>query len=58
MTMRTAVRYSFPSTSLDTNDFVRPEWRAGELILTTMPAAGGRLVPFECRTPTPCCAAH
>jgi hypothetical protein len=47
-----------PSTILDTNDFVRPQWRAGELILTTMPAAGDRLVPFESRHPTPCCATH
>jgi hypothetical protein len=47
-----------PETLLDTNDFVRPQWRDGELVLTVMPAAGGRLVPFETRNPTPCCAAH
>jgi len=47
-----------PETLLETTDFVRPQFRAGQLILTAMPAAGGRLVPFETRTPTPCCAAH
>ena len=47
-----------PSDVLDTQDFVRPQWRDGELVLTVMPAAGGRLVPFETRHPTPCCAAH
>jgi hypothetical protein len=47
-----------PSTVLETGDFVRPQFQAGRLILTAMPAAGGRLVPFESRHPTPCCAAH
>ena len=47
-----------PAALVDTGDFVRPQWRAGELILTTTPAAGDRLVPFETRNPTPCCAAH
>jgi hypothetical protein len=46
------------ATLIDTGDFVRPQWRAGVLTLTTTPAAGGRLVPFETRNPTPCCAAH
>ncbi|GAA2640465.1 hypothetical protein Adu01nite_74760 [Paractinoplanes durhamensis] len=43
---------------VDTRDFVRPQYRDGELILTTTPAAGGVLVPFESREPTPCCANH
>ncbi len=43
---------------LDTRDFVRPQFRDGELVLTTTPAAGGVLVPFETRDPTPCCANH
>ena len=43
---------------LDTQDYVRPQWRDGDLVLTVMPAAGGRLVPFETRNPTPCCASH
>jgi hypothetical protein len=43
---------------LDTGDFVRPLWRDGALVLTVMPAAGGRLVPFETRNPTPCCESH
>jgi hypothetical protein len=30
----------------------------GELVLTAMPAAGDRLVPFETPDRTPCCAAH
>jgi len=47
-----------PQALLDTGDFVRPQWRAGRLTLTTTPAAGDRLVPFETRNPTPCCAAH
>jgi hypothetical protein len=47
-----------PAALIDTGDFVRPQWRAGVLTLTTTPAAGGRLVPFETRHPTPCCAAH
>ncbi|MCM4080531.1 hypothetical protein [Paractinoplanes hotanensis] len=43
---------------LDTRDFVRPQFRGGDLVLVTMPAAGGLLVPFETRDPTPCCADH
>ncbi|GIF37403.1 hypothetical protein [Actinoplanes xinjiangensis] len=47
-----------PDTIVETGDFVRPQFRDGELILVTTPAAGGKLVPFETRTPTPCCADH
>jgi hypothetical protein len=47
-----------PESLVDTDNFVRPQWRAGSLVLTTTPAAGGLLVPFETRNPTPCCAAH
>ncbi|WP_433793878.1 hypothetical protein [Actinoplanes sp. CA-252034] len=47
-----------PDTVVETGDFVRPQFRDGELILVTTPAAGGTLVPFETRTPTPCCADH
>jgi hypothetical protein len=43
---------------VDTRDFVRPQFRDGDLVLTTTPAAGGVLVPFETRDPTPCCANH
>ncbi|WP_307834312.1 hypothetical protein [Paractinoplanes lichenicola] len=43
---------------VDTRDFVRPQYRGGDLVLVTMPAAGGVLVPFETRDPTPCCADH
>ncbi|MEU4244614.1 hypothetical protein [Actinoplanes sp. NPDC026619] len=43
---------------VDTREFVRPQFRDGELVLTTTPAAGGVLVPFETRDPTPCCANH
>ncbi|MFF5085179.1 hypothetical protein ACFY36_49765 [Actinoplanes sp. NPDC000266] len=43
---------------LDTRDFVRPQYRNGDLVLTTTPAVGGVLVPFETRDPTPCCADH
>lgn len=47
-----------PDALLDTGDFIRPVHRAGRLVLTTTPAVGDRLVPFETRNPTPCCAAH
>ncbi|HWS39536.1 MAG TPA: hypothetical protein VN408_43175 [Actinoplanes sp.] len=47
-----------PGAVVDTGDFVRPQFRDGELVLTTTPAAGDRLVPFETRHPTPCCADH
>lgn len=47
-----------PDALLDTGDHVRPVFRDGSLVLTATPAAGGRLVPFERRDPTPCCAAH
>ncbi|GIF07457.1 hypothetical protein [Actinoplanes siamensis] len=47
-----------PDALVDTGDFVRPQFRSGELVLVTTPAAGDRLVPFERRDPTPCCAAH
>ncbi|BBH66594.1 hypothetical protein ACTI_32790 [Actinoplanes sp. OR16] len=47
-----------PDTVVDTGDFVRPQFRGGELVLVTTPAAGGRLIPFERRDPTPCCADH
>ncbi|MCO8277859.1 hypothetical protein M1L60_45540 [Actinoplanes sp. TRM 88003] len=47
-----------PATELDTRDFVRPQFRGSDLVLVTMPAVGGVLVPFETRDPTPCCADH
>lgn len=47
-----------PDTIVDTRDFVRPQFRSGDLVLVTMPAAGDVLVPFETRDPTPCCADH
>ncbi|WP_314222886.1 hypothetical protein [Streptomyces zaehneri] len=47
-----------PSTRLVTHSHVRSQWQNGELVLTTMPAAGGTLVPFEVPEPTPCCADH
>ncbi|WP_240670479.1 hypothetical protein [Actinoplanes solisilvae] len=47
-----------PDTIVDTRDFVRPQFRSGNLVLVTMPAAGEVLVPFETRDPTPCCADH
>ena len=40
---------------LVTHGHVRPRWTTdGELVLPTLPAAGGRLVPFEQPDPTPC----
>ena len=47
-----------PAALLDTGGFVRPQWRDGDLVLLTAPAAGGLLVPFERPDPTRCCAAH
>ncbi|MFF3846247.1 hypothetical protein [Streptomyces sp. NPDC002328] len=47
-----------PEQRVVTRDHVRPQWQAGELVLTLMPAAGGVLVPFEVPDPTPCCADH
>ncbi|BCY06253.1 hypothetical protein [Actinoplanes sp. L3-i22] len=47
-----------PTAIVATGDFVRPQFRSGELILVTTPAAGDLLVPFEHRDPTPCCAGH
>ncbi|MEU4563694.1 hypothetical protein AB0F72_35410 [Actinoplanes sp. NPDC023936] len=47
-----------PDTVVETGAFVRPQFRGGELVLVTTPAAGGRLIPFERRDPTPCCADH
>jgi hypothetical protein len=47
-----------PETIVETGDFVRPQFRNGELVLVTAPAAGGVLVPFETRDPTPCCVDH
>lgn len=47
-----------PERPVVTRDHVRPEWRDGHLVLATMPAAGGTLVPFEVPEPTPCCADH
>ncbi|WP_312034476.1 hypothetical protein [Actinoplanes sp. TBRC 11911] len=46
------------SDILDTQDFVRPQFRNGELVLTIVPAVGGVLRPFEVPNPTPCCAIH
>ncbi|MET9874241.1 hypothetical protein ABZZ36_06380 [Actinacidiphila glaucinigra] len=47
-----------PAAEILTSGHVRPEWRAGELVLPLVPAAGGRLAPFEVPNPTPCCADH
>ncbi|MEV7085793.1 hypothetical protein AB0O07_07840 [Streptomyces sp. NPDC093085] len=47
-----------PARRVMTRDHVRPEWRAGRLVLTVMEAVGGVLVPFEVPDPTPCCADH
>ncbi|MGW7542413.1 hypothetical protein ACWGKQ_15040 [Streptomyces sp. NPDC054770] len=47
-----------PATEVLTQDHVRPEWRAGVLTLVLVPAAGGRMAPFEVPNPTPCCADH
>ncbi|GAA1513545.1 hypothetical protein GCM10009677_53270 [Sphaerisporangium rubeum] len=47
-----------PDTPVVTRDFVRPQWCDGKIVLLTMPAADGRLMPAEVPDPTPCCADH
>jgi hypothetical protein len=47
-----------PNTPLNTQDYVRPEWRDGLMTLIAMPAGQAGLAPFEMRNPTPCCADH
>jgi hypothetical protein len=47
-----------PQAELDTQDFVRPVYRDGRLVLLTRPGTGDRLLPFEQPNPTPCCADH
>jgi hypothetical protein len=47
-----------PRTPVLTRDHVRPTWQNGELVLPLVPAAGGKLAPFEVPDPTPCCADH
>ena len=43
---------------IDTQNFLRPEFTAGRLVLRTRPSVGVDLVPFEQPNPTPCCASH
>jgi hypothetical protein len=47
-----------PDSVIDTRGFVRPQWRAGRLVLIATPAPAGRIAPFEVPNPTPCCANH
>ncbi|MCW2877980.1 MAG: hypothetical protein JWQ95_2080 [Sphaerisporangium sp.] len=47
-----------PDTPVTTNDHIRPQWRDGRVVLLTMPARGGYLMPAEVPNPTPCCADH
>jgi hypothetical protein len=42
---------------VDTQEFVRPVYRGGRLVLHLRPAAGG-YVPFEQPDPIPCCTDH
>jgi hypothetical protein len=47
-----------PETPVHTRDFVRPQWRAGELMLMATPYRSAGIAPFEVPDPTPCCADH
>nr|MDT0658567.1 hypothetical protein [Micromonospora sp. DSM 115978] len=47
-----------PAALVETRDFVRPQWRNGQLVLIAAPAGPGRIAPFELPDPTPCCADH
>ncbi len=44
--------------TLDTQDFVRPTFAGGSLVLHVRPGIDGVFVPFEQPNPTPCCADH
>jgi hypothetical protein len=46
-----------PETPVVTRDFVRPTFRAGQLVLALRPRAEG-MGCFEQPDPTPCCAMH
>lgn len=46
------------SDRIDTQNFLRPEFSAGRLVLRARPAVGVGLIPFEQPNPTPCCASH
>jgi hypothetical protein len=46
-----------PETPVVTRDFVRPTFRAGQLVLAVRPRAEG-MGCFEQPDPTPCCAMH
>ncbi|GAB2971878.1 hypothetical protein LWP59_15955 [Amycolatopsis acidiphila] len=43
---------------LDTHDRLRPEWRAGELVLAVTSIHSGLFAPVETPAPTPCRADH
>jgi hypothetical protein len=47
-----------PSDRIDTQNYLRPEFSAGRLVLRARPSVGVDLVPFEQPNPTPCCATH
>ncbi len=47
-----------PDAVLETQDFVRPHFLDGRLVLVVRPAADGVVIPFEQPNPTPCCANH
>ncbi len=47
-----------PEAVVDTQEFVRPHFVDGRVVLDVRPASDGVAVPFERRHPTPCCADH
>jgi hypothetical protein len=47
-----------PHLRVDTQEFVRPHFVTGRLVLHTRPAASADLVPFEQPEQTPCCTDH
>lgn len=48
----------FPGTRLRTQEFVRPRFVDGRLVLVVRPFSDGEVVPFEVEHPTRCCAHH
>lgn len=45
-------------SSVQTRDFVRPQFRDGQLVLVVTPRAGDSFQPFEARNPHHCCEDH
>jgi hypothetical protein len=47
-----------PEADIDTQEFLRPTYVDGALVLRVQPGRGGVLVPFEQEDQGPCCGGH